>query len=152
MPMILFFDTETTGLIPGRIIQLSYVMQSETETRAKNFFFAVEYIEPSAVAVHGFTPEKLAVLSNGKTFSCDIDEIYDDFSSADLIVAHNVKFDINFMIAEFCYQDRRFCYKQEFDTMKFFTNIMKLPRETTRGISIPNFPNSSNFWIFILMT
>ena len=60
MPMILFFDTETTGLIPGRIIQLSYVMQSETETRAKNFFFAVEYIEPSAVAVHGFTPEEIA--------------------------------------------------------------------------------------------
>lgn len=137
MPMILFFDTETTGLIPGRIIQLSYVMQSETETRAKNFFFAVEYIEPSAVAVHGFTPEKLAVLSNGKTFSCDIDEIYDDFSSADLIVAHNVKFDINFMIAEFCYQDRRFRYKQEFDTMKFFTNIMKLPRENHAGYKYP---------------
>ena len=44
MPMILFFDTETTGLIPGRIIQLSYVMQSETATTAKNFFFAVEYV------------------------------------------------------------------------------------------------------------
>ena len=57
---MLFFDTETTGLIPGRIIQLSYVMQSETETQAKNFFFAVEYIEPSAVAVHGFTPEEIA--------------------------------------------------------------------------------------------
>ena len=135
--MILFFDTETTGLIPGRIIQLSYVMQSETETQAKNFFFAVEYIEPSAVAVHGFTPEKLAVLSNGKTFSCDIDEIYDDFSSADLIVAHNVKFDINFMIAEFCYQDRRFRYKQEFDTMKFFTNVMKRPRENHAGYKYP---------------
>ena len=48
--MIIFFDTETTGLIPGRIIQLSYIMQSETEVRAKNFFFAVEYVEPSAVA------------------------------------------------------------------------------------------------------
>ena len=122
--MILFFDTETTGLIPGRIIQLSYVMQSETETTAKNFFFAVEYIEPSAVAVHGFTPEKLAVLSNGKTFSCDI-------------VAHNVKFDIGFMIAEFCYQDRRFRYKQEFDTMKFFTDVMKLPRENHAGYKYP---------------
>ena len=125
MPMILFFDTETTGLIPGRIIQLSYVMQSETETTAKNFFFAVEYIEPSAVAVHGFT------------FSCDIDEIYGDFSSADLIVAHNVKFDISFMIAEFCYQDRRFRYKQEFDTMKFFTDVMKLPRENHAGYKYP---------------
>lgn len=135
--MIIFFDTETTGLIPGRIIQLSYIMQSETEVRAKNFFFAVEYVEPSAVAVHGFTPEKLAVLSGGKTFSCDIDEIYDDFAAADLIVAHNVRFDINFMIAEFCYQDRRFRYKNEFDTMKFFTPIMKLTRENHKGYKYP---------------
>lgn len=135
--MILFFDTETTGLIPGRIIQLSYIMQSETETIAKNFFFAVSYIEPSAVAVHGFTPEKLAVLSNGHTFSTDTEEIYDDFLSADLIVAHNAKFDIGFMIAEFCYQDRRFRYRQEFDTMKFFTDIMKLPRENHKGYKYP---------------
>ena len=55
--MILFFDTETTGLMPGRIIQLSYIMQTETDVKAKNFFFYVDYIEPSAVAVHGFTPE-----------------------------------------------------------------------------------------------
>ena len=70
-------------------------------TTAKNFFFAVNYIEPSAIAVHGFTPEKLAILSDGKTFSSEADEIYDDFLSADLIVAHNVKFDIGFLIAEF---------------------------------------------------
>ena len=143
--MILFFDTETTGLIPGRIIQLSYIMQSETETVAKNFFFAVSYIEPSAIAVHGFTPEKLAVLSNGHTFSTDTEEIYDDFSSADLIVAHNVKFDINFMIAEFCYQDRRFRYKQEFDTMKFFTEIMKLPRENHKGYKYPKLSELAEF-------
>lgn len=135
--MILFFDTETTGLIPGRIIQLAYIMQTESETVAKNFFFAVEYVEPSAVRVHGFTPEKLAVLSDGHTFSSDIDEIYDDFARADLIVAHNVKFDINFMIAEFCYQDRRFRYNEEFDTMKFFTSVMKLPRENHMGYKYP---------------
>ena len=37
--MILFFDTETTGLYPGRIIQLSYVMCDGENTTAKNFFF-----------------------------------------------------------------------------------------------------------------
>ncbi|MBQ9709781.1 MAG: hypothetical protein IJV67_04100 [Clostridia bacterium] len=57
--MILFFDTETTGLMPGRIVQLSYVMQTANEVRAKNFFFAVDYVEPSAQAVHGFSPQKL---------------------------------------------------------------------------------------------
>ena len=135
--MILFFDTETTGLTPGGIIQLSYIMQTESGTTAKNFFFAVDYIEPSATAVHGFTVEKIYELSGGRTFSEYMEEIYDDFFAADLIVAHNVKFDIGFMIAEFCYQDRRFRYKQEFDTMKFFTEIMKLPRENHRGYKYP---------------
>ena len=99
--MILFFDTETTGLSSGRIIQLSYVMQSSKNVKAKNFFFYVDYVEPSAVAVHGFTPEKLFVLSNGHTFSTDIEEIYDDFLRADVIIAHNLSFDLKFMIAEF---------------------------------------------------
>ena len=85
--MILFFDTETTGLFPGRIIQLSYIMTDGETTIAKNFFFGVSFIEPSATKVHGFTVEKIQKLSGGKTFSCDIDEIYDDFLSADLIVA-----------------------------------------------------------------
>ena len=67
--MILFFDTETTGLIPGGIIQLSYIMERKNGTTAKNFFFAVDYIEPSATEVHGFTVEKIYELSGGRTFS-----------------------------------------------------------------------------------
>ena len=135
--MILFFDTETTGLYPGRIIQLSYILADGVSLKAKNFFFAVEYIEPSASAVNGFTVEKLAELSQGRTFSWDIDEIYDDFAAADLIVAHNVAFDVNFLIAEFSYQDRKFRYKEEFDTMKYFTPILKLERTSHRGYKYP---------------
>ena len=36
--MIIYFDTETTGLYPGQICQLSYVMQDEGKVVAKNFF------------------------------------------------------------------------------------------------------------------
>ena len=125
--MILFFDTETTGLCPGRIIQLSYIMQTANEVKAKNFFFYADYVEPGAVAVHGFTPEKLLTLSGGKTFSCDMDEIYDDFISADLIAAHNLNFDLKFMMAEFAYHDRRFRYKEGFCTMRNFTSVTRLP-------------------------
>lgn len=144
--MILFFDTETTGLIPGRIIQLSYIMADENGTRAKNFFFAVEYIDPEASKVNGFTVEKLAELSGGKTFSCDIDEIYDDFAAADLIVAHNSQFDIKFLIAEFSYQDRRFRYKEDFDTMKYFTPVLKLRRESHRGYKYPKLSELCEFF------
>ncbi len=143
--MILFFDTETTGLYPGRIIQLSYIMTDGENTVAKNFFFAVSYIEPSAQAVHGFSVEKLAILSGGNTCSCDIDEIYDDFLSADLIVAHNAKFDIGFLIAEFNYQDRIFRYRESFDTMKAFTPIMKMERSNHKGYKYPKLSELCEF-------
>ena len=143
--MILFFDTETTGLFPGRIIQLSYIMTDGETTIAKNFFFGVSYIEPSATRVHGFTVEKIQELSGGKTFSCDIDEIYDDFLSADLIVAHNVKFDIGFLIAEFNYQDRIFRYRESFDTMKAFTPIMKMERSNHKGFKYPKLGEMCEF-------
>ena len=143
--MILFFDTETTGLFPGRIVQLSYIMTDGENTVAKNFFFGVSYVEPSAQAVHGFSVEKLAVLSNGHTFSTDIDEIYDDFLSADLIVAHNAKFDIGFLIAEFNYQDRIFRYRESFDTMKAFTPIMKMERSNHKGYKYPKLGEMCEF-------
>ena len=144
--MILFFDTETTGLSPGRIIQLSYVMQTSTEVKAKNFFFYVDYIEPSAVAVHGFTPEKLLELSKGHTFSTDIEEIYDDFLRADVIIAHNLSFDLKFMIAEFAYHDRQFRYREGICSMRYFTDIIKIPRANGRGYKYPKLTEFSDYY------
>ena len=66
--MILYFDTETTGLHPGQICQLSYVMQTKEKVESKNFFFSVDYIEPSAQMVHGFSKQKLFDLSAGRNF------------------------------------------------------------------------------------
>ena len=99
--MILYFDTETTGLHPGQICQLTYILQDKNGVKAKNFFFSVDYVEFSAQMVHGFSKEKLFVLSNGKTFSDHFEEIKSDFESADLVVAHNVSFDFSFMRKEF---------------------------------------------------
>lgn len=144
--MILFFDTETTGLSPGRIIQLSYIIQSKKEVKSKNFFFYVDRIEPSAVAIHGFTPEKLAVLSNGHTFSTDIDEIYDDFLNADLIVAHNFAFDLKFMIAEFLYHDRQFRYRESACSMKLFTDVLKIPRSNGKGYKYPKLTELTEYY------
>ena len=143
--MILFFDTETTGLIPGGIIQLSYIMQSECDVKTKNFFFAVDYIEPSATEVHGYTVEKIYELSGGRTFSEFMEEIYDDFASADLIVAHNAKFDIGFLIAEYYRRERQFRYREEFDTMRFFTPIMKLERSNHKGYKFPKLSELCEF-------
>lgn len=143
--MVLYFDTETTGLMPGRIIQLSYILDDGAEAKGKNFYFAVDYIEPSAVAVHGISVEKLKILSDGKTFSDYQDEIYDDFSSAGLIVAHNAPFDIGFLIAEFRYLDRIFRYNESLDTMRFFTPVMKLKRSSSASYKYPKLSELINY-------
>lgn len=126
--MIIYFDTETTGLRPGKICQLSYIIQTKEKIIPKNFFFKVDYIEPSAIAVHGFTPEKLNILSGGKIFEDFAEEIKNDFSSADLIVAHNFNFDQMFMCAEFTYIYDTFKFKDSFCSMKKFTPICRLTR------------------------
>ena len=143
--MIIYFDTETTGLTPGRIVQLSYIIENEGKVTPKNFFFAVEYVPPEVVAVHGFTAEKLAVLSGGKTFSDCIDEIEEDFSKADYIVAHNVSFDVKFLQAEFSYQDRIFKYNNVLDTMKYFCPICKLQRTHHKGYKYPKLVELTEF-------
>ena len=143
--MILYFDTETTGLYPGRIIQLAYIMDDNGNVSCKNFYFAVDHIEPSAVAVHGISVDKLKILSGGKTFSDYADEIYEDFSTADMIVAHNFKFDLSFMIAEYRYLDRIFRYNASFDTMRYFTPIMKLERSSSRSYKYPKLTELTEF-------
>ena len=49
---LLFFDTETTGIKPGSICQLSYITVDASAkpqiTTGKNFFFTVDEMEPSA--------------------------------------------------------------------------------------------------------
>lgn len=144
--MIIFFDTETTGLTPGNIIQLSYVTEEKAETKAKNFFFYVPFIPPQSTAIHGITVEKLAKLSGGHTFSEYLEEIDDDFRRADLTVAHNFAFDYKFMSAEFSYFDRIFHYKESFDTMKKFTPLVKLPRIGGVGYKYPKLTELTEFF------
>ena len=57
--MTIYFDTETTGLTPGRIIELAYILDYGTRVETKNFFFAVDYVPESASKIHGITTEKL---------------------------------------------------------------------------------------------
>ena len=135
--MIICFDTETTSLYPGQICQLSYVCQSGSDLRARNLFFTVDKMDYSAYAVHGFSLEKLKVLSGGKRFSDYIDIIEKDFCSADLIVSHNTAFDFSFMRSEFERLGKVFKIKEEFCTMKKFTPECKLARKSGVGYKYP---------------
>ncbi len=143
--MIIFFDTETTGLYPGQICQLSYIMQTKENISAKNFFFSVHYVEPSALAVHGFSVQKLKELSLGKGFSDFFDEIRLDFEKADLICAHNTNFDFSFMRKEFERLGKTFYINNEFCSMKKSTPICKLSRKSGVGYKYPKLSELCEF-------
>ncbi len=143
--MILYFDTETTGLYPGQICQLSYIMQTEEKCLSKNFFFTVDYVEMSAQLVHGFSVQKLKELSNGKKFADYFDEIKSDFENADLIVSHNTSFDFSFMRKEYERLNEVFYIKNEFCSMKKSTPICKLLRKSGTGYKYPKLQELCEF-------
>ena len=148
--MNLYFDTETTGLRPGKICQLSYILQDESGAVGKNMFFHVGYVEPSAAAVHGFTAEVLYELSQGRVFADRFGEIAEDFRAADVLIAHNFSFDFMFMSAEFERLGERFTYKNSLCSMKKFTPVCRA--RTARRINIRSCPSSASFWTFIPTT
>ncbi|WP_251859582.1 3'-5' exonuclease [Clostridium sp. Marseille-Q2269] len=132
----IFIDTETTGLEPGEIIQLTYCVcdiNSNGEEKvkfAKNFFFDVDYIEESAEAIHGFSTEKLKILSNGKKFKDLASEISSDLKDG-IFIAHNVNFDKKFVAAEFNrLNNTDWIPKKFFCTMEHFKPIVKATTRT----------------------
>ena len=135
----LYFDTETTGLradgfilsgkvYPGKICQLAYIVDEDGVLTPKNFYFCVEAIDPEASRVNGLTVPKLRELSRGRVFADDADEIWHDFASADVLVAHNLAFDERFMTVEFRRLGMSFDVGDKgFCTMRRFASVLRLP-------------------------
>ncbi len=122
------FDFETTGLKPpkDKPLQLAYLLLNSNfqVLKAKNFYFQVQEEVPlAATKIHGLTKAKLLSLG-AKPLACYLDEIQFDFSVKSILpVAHNASFDALFLKNFFL---RNFSQKL-FCTMKYYTNIIKLP-------------------------
>lgn len=124
-----YLDTETTGLVPGEIAELSMIIEEASTHQfidAKNYFFTVNKMEPGAEEVHGFSEEKLISLSGGLRFKDKVDEIYGTLSDAN-IIAHNEAFDEKFLSSEFWRCGISFQPKARSCTMLYFKDILKLP-------------------------
>lgn len=143
---ILFFDTETTGVPLNykapvtdlnnwpRLVQLGYITY-ETDGIEVFKSFEQEYvvrpdgfeISEQVSKIHGVTQEK--ALTTGE----DIKEVLYHFRNlvewSDLIVGHNLNFDLNVVGAEYLrlMQTNPFDGKKVFDTMLNSTNLCKLP-------------------------
>lgn len=133
-PKLIFFDTETTGLTPGNICQLSYIVAQGDRVEGKNFFFKVDYVPESASRIHGFTAEILEELSGGRTFKDQHREIFKDFESADVVIGHNVSFDKKFINKEFERSGKDIGEMDSFCTMWHYNKIIgKRPKLTALG-------------------
>ena len=132
MKNIIILDVETTGpdYLLDEIYQMSYIVLDKDFNiiKAKNFFFMVDYIE-FKFNEKKLNRYKLKILSNNKIFKDYYNEIFNDLNG-NLIVCHKCDHDISFLKSEFIRVNNKnkFIY-EEFCTMKYYTNILKIPHE-----------------------
>lgn len=145
---ILVFDTETSGLNPqwNVILQLSYQIvdsDSWTTQKAVNHYFSwpedKSRVTQEAINVNGLTEEVLSSkqLSNRRTA---LEEFVKDKDSCDLLVAHNLEFDKNFIIASCREEGVKFAssgWSKSYDTMKRMTSYCQIPKDWGSGYKWP---------------
>ena len=121
-----FFDTETSGFTPGQIGQLSAIIEEDGKVTPLNYFFKMDYITQGAQDVCGRDLKFYEEASEGKIFADYAQELLQVFNSG-ILIAHNIKFDENFLSTEFWRQNIILKPENRFDTMEYFRDICKLP-------------------------
>jgi DNA polymerase-3 subunit epsilon len=146
---VIVFDTETTGL-PERgavniadtakwphIVQLSFIL---FDTEKKEILDYSDYIirldpdvviTPESIAIHQITPERSQ--REGIPIAQALVAFQESLKDADLLVAHNISFDMN-MVGVECYRNgwpnclmRNGAFITQFCTMKSSIECCKIP-------------------------
>lgn len=129
---IVYLDTETTGLNPGQICELSMIVEDDLKfTSAHDIYFKVSEMTEGAQNVHGLSIEDLKILSNGLEFKDHKDELLNILNGATL-VAHNLPFDEKFISQEFWRCGISFTPANRLDSMKYFNPILRLPARSKK--------------------
>jgi DNA polymerase III subunit epsilon len=126
---VVFVDVETTGLTDSdRIVSFAAILLETQSLRAGKFTVSVINVvcdpgkksHPRAKSVHGFSDW---VLRHQDPFSKYAGEIESLLDEADLIVAHNANFDMNFINRELVAVGRRPPAKPIYCTMEGHRNL-----------------------------
>lgn len=133
--MILFIDTETTGLNEPSMVQYGYILCDDSLNcveSGRKYVKPQKKIEESAIKVHGITNEKIKEI--GCTTKVALKHLSKLFMMADLIVGHNVEFDMNVIQNDaHRVKDKEFMYqlqtKKFFCTMQESTNLLRIEKE-----------------------
>ncbi len=133
MKRVIVFDTEATDLTPGQICQISYLIVEKDSVVGKNFFFAVDDMSEAAQEVHGMSREQVEALSGGERFEDRAEELFRDFSDADMLIGHNVAADDRYIRVEFDRLGMKLKRISTFCTMNFFTSDANLKRKVNTG-------------------
>jgi len=137
---VLIFDTETTGLPKTKIIsqetlekwphilQFSFIMFDTDKSSIKSKDFIIKLpdnieISQESTNIHGITTE----ISNekGVDITISINSFFEYLEEAELLVGHNISFDINMIYIELL----RIIYNKEYsqkDIFDFKTNLHKI--------------------------
>ena len=122
----IILDTESNGMRPEQLCQLSYIIANDGHMAGRNFFFSVSCMSEYAQKKHGFSKKRLYDLSKGRGFTDQYDDFKADFESADMVCGHNIASDIRMLKLSYREADECFPVLQHFCTMRHFDNAMHL--------------------------
>lgn len=131
MPRFVYFDTETSGFKPGQIGQLSALIEEGGKITGLNYFFEIDYINPDAEQLLGRGLQFYKEKSTGIRFKDKSSEIKDLFDNS-VIVAHNLKFDENFLSTELWRCGLVAKPISRLDTMEYYRDILQIPNKYGR--------------------
>jgi DNA polymerase III epsilon subunit-like protein len=152
---VLIFDTETTGLPETKIIsqdtlnkwphivQFSFIT---FDTKKKDILETKDYIikipcginiSQQSTAIHGITNE---ISEKGVNINDVFKEFFDTLKNIDMIVGHNIEFDLNMIYVELLriiyYQENASSYKFDLHLLKNFKNIYCTMQESIEFCNI----------------
>lgn len=134
--MILFFDTETTGLnrSTARIVQLAWILSNSNGSEVSRSSMIIKpsgySIPESAAAIHNITTEY--ALENGVPLKKCLKQMAELVDDVKLLVAHNISYDSSILKEEFHRAGLNYPFGKTpvVCTMKSSTEYCELPKNS----------------------